>query len=231
MFCIFAIEVKRGFGEFNMPRMSKPRKELLNKMMRESIFEAATSVLTEHGVNGITMNRVAKAANLTKSNIYNYFRDKSELLGFFNTRLIEPCIDSIEETVQSDMPAIQKLEKILRTSWEFCVKHKGFIRLLRGANEDAELRQTIRPRMLKMLTAVFDRGIQEGSFHPHNTVHIGRMLHGSLSELPEMLIDGASDEEIGGYFEALVDAVVNGVSIHVKSGVEANESASECKSR
>ena len=82
-----------------MPRLSKTRKALLTTMMRESIFEAATSVLCEHGVQGTTMNRVAEAANLTKSNLYNYFQDKKRATEFFNTRLVEPCLHATEEIV------------------------------------------------------------------------------------------------------------------------------------
>ena len=44
--------------------------------MRESIYEAAASVLCKHGVRGTTMDRVAAAAQVTKSNLYNYFETK-----------------------------------------------------------------------------------------------------------------------------------------------------------
>ena len=80
-----------------MPRLSKARKALLTTMMRETIYEAATSVLCKHGVNGTTMNRVAEAANLAKSSLYDYFESKDDLLRFFNTRLVEPCFQAIEE--------------------------------------------------------------------------------------------------------------------------------------
>ena len=80
-----------------MPRLSKARKALLNTMMKETIFEATTSVLCKHGVNGTTMNRVAEAANLAKSSLYDYFESKDDLLRFFNTRLVEPFFQAIEE--------------------------------------------------------------------------------------------------------------------------------------
>ena len=214
-----------------MPRLSKTRKAVLTTMMRETIYEAATSVLCKHGVSGTTMNRVAEAANLTKSNLYNYFRDKNELLGCFNARLVEPCVHAIEEIVQSDLPAPQKLEKILRSAWDYSVKHKGLIRLLKGSDQGGEIRRDTRPRMLRMLTAVFEQGIQEGSFHPHNPAYIGRMLHGSLSELFELQAEGASNEEINGYVEALVDAVVNGMSIHVRTLPKCGEASPSVPNR
>ena len=71
-----------------MPRLSEARKELLTTMMKESIFEAATSVLSEHGLDGTTMNRVAAAADLAKSSLYDYFPSKDELLEFVSDRLV-----------------------------------------------------------------------------------------------------------------------------------------------
>ena len=56
-----------------MPKLSATRKELLTTMMKEAIFEAATSVLCAHGVSGMTMDRVAAAAGLAKGSLYNYF--------------------------------------------------------------------------------------------------------------------------------------------------------------
>ena len=61
-----------------MPRLSKTGKEMLTAMMKESIFEAATAVLSEHGVDGTTMNRVAEAADLAKSSLYDYFPSKED---------------------------------------------------------------------------------------------------------------------------------------------------------
>ena len=94
-----------------MPRLSKARKELLTTMMKESIFEAATSVLSEHGVDGTTMNRVAEAADLAKSSLYDYFPSKDELLEFVSDRLVAPFMQFVEETIRADLPAPQEARK------------------------------------------------------------------------------------------------------------------------
>lgn len=154
-----------------MPRLSKTRKALLTTMMKETIYEAATSVVCKHGIGGTTMNRVAEAANLAKSSLYNYFHDKDELLRFFNARLVEPCFQAIEETSKTDLLAPQKLEKILHTFWEYSVKHRGVLKLLAGAEQSDQIRKDTRPRLLRLLTAIFEQGIREGSFRPHNPAY------------------------------------------------------------
>ncbi|MEN6367790.1 MAG: TetR/AcrR family transcriptional regulator [Thermoguttaceae bacterium] len=206
-----------------MPRLSKTRKALLTTMMKETIFEAATTVLCKHGVNGTTMNRVAEAANLAKSSLYDYFESKGDLLRFFNTRLVEPCFQAIAETSQADLPAPQKLERILRTFWEYSVKHRGLLKLLAGAEQSDQIRKDVRPRILQLLTDIFEQGIREGSFRPHNAAHTGRMFLGCLIELFELQADNAPDEEVNGYVGVLIDAVLNGFSIHVEKGPKSDK--------
>ncbi len=196
-------------------------------MMKESIFEAATSVLCEHGIDGTTMNRVAEAADLAKSSLYDYFPSKEELLEFVSHRLVAPFMQSLEETVRADLLAPQKLEKVLRIAFDSGTKHKAIIRLLAQSGEEYQVRQQTRPRLLEAFTAIFAQGIEERSFHPHNPAHSGRMFLGTLSELFELLANSDCEEAAQEYAGALIDAALHGVSIHV----EENHAAGEASSR
>jgi len=201
-----------------MPRLSETRKELLTTMMKESIFEAATSVLSEHGLDGTTMNRVAAAADLAKSSLYDYFPSKDELLDFVSEKLETPFMRAVDETLRADLPAPQKLERILRTAFENSTKHKAIVRLLIHSEQEYRVRQRTRPQVLEAFTAIFAQGIQEGSFHPHNPAHTGRMFLGAFRELFELLASSSSEEMANEYVEALIDAALHGLSIHVRTG-------------
>jgi AcrR family transcriptional regulator len=199
-----------------MPRLSKARKQLLTTMMKESIFEAATSVLCEHGIDGTTMNRVAEAADLAKSSLYDYFPSKVELLKFISDRLVLPFIQAVEEIVGADLPAPQKLERIVRLAFENGVQHKAIIRLLAQAEQEYEVKKRTRPRILEAFTAIFAQGIREGSFHPHNPAYTGLMFLGAFSEVFELLKSSASEEAAKEYVSMLIDAALHGLSIHVE---------------
>ena len=199
-----------------MPRLSKARKEMLTTLMKESIFDAATSVLYEHGVNGTTMNRVAEAAELAKSSLYDYFPSKDELLRFVSSRLVTPFVEAVEETVRADLPAPRKLERILRIGLESGTKHKAILRLLAQSEHQYQVRNTTRPRILAAFTAIFAQGIKEGSFHPHNPAHTGRMFLGCFDELFELLAGSESQEAANEYVEMFIGAALHGLSIHVQ---------------
>lgn len=197
-----------------MPRLSKTRKELLNTMMKESIFEATTAVLCEHGVEGTTMNRVAEAASLSKSSLYDYFQNKDELLAFVSDRIVGPFLKTIEDLVPAVLPAQQKLETILHHALDDSTKHKAIIRLVAQSDENQQVRQSIRPRILEAITAIFEQGIEEGSFQPHNPAYTARMFIGCVSELFELQMCSASDEAATEYVAILIGAVRHGFSIH-----------------
>ena len=211
-----------------MPRLSKTRKEMLTTMMKESIFEAATSVLCEHGVDGTTMNRVAAAANVAKSSLYDYFPSKEELLEFVTDRIVVPFLRAVEETASAtDLSAPRKLEAILRTAFDYSTRHKAIIRLLAESNGDSQVKKNSRPRILELFATIFEQGIREGSFRPHNPAHTGRMFAGCLAELFELQATSESDEAPREYVGVLIVAALYGFSIHAeKTSLPAKASSS-----
>jgi AcrR family transcriptional regulator len=210
-----------------MPRLSKTRKEMLTTLMKESIFKAATVVLCEHGVVGTTMNRVAEAADLAKSSLYDYFPSKDDLLAFIFDRLVAPFMHALEEIVRTHLPAPQKLERVLRIGFEHCTEHKAIIRLLKHSEQEGPLKKKTRPRILEAFTTIFEQGIQEGSFQPHNPAHTGRAFLGAFSELFDLQASNASEEVVREYLEMLIDAALHGLTIHVQK----NQAAKEARSR
>lgn len=200
--------------------LSKARKEFVTAMMKDTIFQAAGAVLAQYGAGGITMDRVATTAGMATGSLYNYFEDKDDLLQFIYARLLEPLFRAIEEVVNADVSAPQKLERIVRTAVDHGVQHKGLIRVLANSDQQSEIRRTARPRLLQIFTSVFERGILEGSFRPHKSAHTGRLFLGVLSELLELQASDVSNEEVHEYVDVLVDAIRNGFSIHVEKHPE-----------
>lgn len=207
-------------------RLTKARKELVTAMMRDTIFEAAGSVLERHGVNGITMDRVATTAGLATGSLYNYFRDKDELLAFIYGRLVEPFLETIERIAEAELAATQKLEKILGTTLERSAAHKGIIRLLAEAGQDSQIRRRSRPCLLRILTSVFEQGIAEGCFRPHNASQSGHMVLGCLAELFELQASETPETEAREYVDALIAAICHGFTIHTERMPPSDEASS-----
>ena len=63
--------------------MSRPyrlgRREQAAQQTRDKILQAAADLLAEHGFAGITIQRVAQAANVSRVTVYDHFRDRAGL--------------------------------------------------------------------------------------------------------------------------------------------------------
>jgi AcrR family transcriptional regulator len=195
-------------------RLSQARKEIVAKMMKDTIFEAAGVVLEQHGVNGVTMERVAHAAGLATGSLYNYFLNKNELMEFIFTRFAAPLLGAVEETANGDLSARQKLENILRMSLEYSTLHKQIVRLLLETRQDYEAKRNIRPRILQLYTSIFEQGIREGTFRPHNPAYTARLFRGGLAELFDLQTNNVPSEEVNDYAAMLMQSLLNGFCVH-----------------
>ena len=163
-----------------MTNLAERRKELLDSMMREAIFEGAVAVLTEHGLNGATMDRVAAAAGMAKGSLYNHFRNKQELLEFVRDRAIAPMQEALDEIVKSRLSAPEKLTSISRLWREYLVKHHAVFEFLindRAAKRllrDSE--QTTHASGIRQIATIIEQGIEQGALRPVDATAAAEMF-------------------------------------------------------
>jgi len=194
-------------------RLTKARKSCVTTMMKDTICEAASSLVEQHGVNGLTMGRLAQKAGMATGTLYNYFHNKEDLLNFFHMRLVEPYHQAIEKTMIASLPAPQKLRQVLQAVLEQAVKYKEIRQLVVEMDYYSDLRKTSGPRLLQMFTTIFEQGIREGSFRPHDPLHTARMFRGTLRELFDLQLGGASDKEINRFAGTLIHTFLAGISV------------------
>ena len=227
-YCIataWSLYFNRDTGNFwrtEMPRLSKARKKLLDTMMKESIFEATTSVLSEHGVDGTTMNRVAEAADLAKSSLYDYFSEQGGTAGV-RRRSDVHSLHAGRRGNPAGRPAraAEARKRSCGSPWRRAPSTRPSSDCWCTSDREQDVKKRTRPQILEAFTTIFEQGVKEGSFHPHNPAHTGRMFMGAFSELSELRQSSASEEAVNEYVEVLIDATLHGVSIHVeKHGAE-----------
>jgi AcrR family transcriptional regulator len=165
-----------------MPKLTAIRKHALDGMMREAIFEATTAVLAEHGLKGMTMDRVALAADLAKGSLYHYFPGKQALLEFVYAKMVDPIFKNLEEILATDQSAVEKLAAHLRKLLEHIASHLQVFRLLfqddavQGRLHSSQRRS--REVGSRRLIEVFRQGIAEGAFRPADPLALTHMFLG-----------------------------------------------------
>jgi AcrR family transcriptional regulator len=162
-----------------MPKLTAIRKQAINGMMKEALFEATVAVLGAYGVEGLTMDRVAAEAGIAKGSLYRYFQSKRDLLEFVYAKLVDPVFQNLEEMAAKQMPAIEKLTGQLHMLLEHVAQHAQVHKLL--FEDDAVhvlLKSSERRRSeiaCQRLATVFEQGIAEGVFRPGDPLMLATM--------------------------------------------------------
>jgi AcrR family transcriptional regulator len=154
--------------EYCVPRLTEIRKQALDGMMKEALFEATVAVLNGHGVDGMTMERVAAEAGIAKGSLYRYFASKRELVEFVFAKTIDPIFESIDRIVASTQPAINKLEAQLSALLDHVAKHAQVHKLLFEDEAAHGILQSSERRTAEVagrqMANIFRQGIEEGVF-------------------------------------------------------------------
>jgi AcrR family transcriptional regulator len=192
-----------------MVRLSERRKELLNSMMQNAIHSAAVAVLTEHGIGGMTMDRVAEKAEVAKGSLYKYFPNKAELMRFVHRRAIEPLVRVGQEIIDSDATAPHKLAALVRNWLEYLDKHRGLFSFFAL---DATVRGMLQREQesdhalgVKYLAIIIEQGIQDGLFRPLDAAWAAGCIFGAIRHMCEQQLSKSEPWQTAAESEKMVD--------------------------
>jgi AcrR family transcriptional regulator len=93
--------------------VSKQGNQEQGSCTREAILQAASEVFGEVGYHHMTIDEVARRANLGKGTIYLYFESKQELALSLLGRMSQRVRDQHRATLRSGHPAEERLRKML----------------------------------------------------------------------------------------------------------------------
>ena len=82
---------------------------------RQQLLESALRVFSEKGYAATRLSDIAVAANVTRGAIYHHFGNKKELfIALFRNRS-DPYFQIVSEILSSDLPSIEKFQKLITT--------------------------------------------------------------------------------------------------------------------
>lgn len=86
-----------------------PRPETDIEAGREKLIQTAEVIIRERGAISFTITDLAAEAGMSQSNVYRFFENKDELAEAMAGRWFAELIVIIEDLIEADMPASQKL--------------------------------------------------------------------------------------------------------------------------
>ncbi len=200
-----------------MASLSQRRKELLDSMMRDAVYEGAVTVLTRHGLNGTTMDRVAEAAGMAKGSLYNRFRSKQELLEFVHERAVTPMREALAEIVQDEMGAAEKLVASSRIWREYLGAHRAVFEFLISDLAAHRLlkdtAQTSRSSVVDDMATIVEQGMREGVFRSIDARAVAEMFVSASIGMVEQEFARGQPRSIDDAVEVLLGVFLRGLSV------------------
>ena len=87
--------------------------EKLNKLeIRESILEASYMLFHKYGIRSVSMDDIARELTISKKTIYQYFKDKDDLVSSVTKKHMDMERREMEEVEHSSVDAIDELAKM-----------------------------------------------------------------------------------------------------------------------
>lgn len=184
-----------------------PLTEEEQQRRRKEIFDASVHLFLEKGFHETSMREVARAANVGKSTLYDYFQSKDEILVSYFEDEIKKITKRAQEIMQQNYGVTEKLKKIMFMHLTYLVENKNtFLKLSVEAQrlsiESQAQIQSNRHAYQDMLRALIEEGIRREELRPINPLLAARSVFNLLATAvftsrptgtPEEMLEDAFD--------------------------------------
>ena len=153
---------------------------------RRRIFQAASRLFIRQGFHETSMRQVAQAVGLGKATLYDYFPNKEEILLFFVERLMEVTHVAASEISAQELPAPEKLRRIVSSLWQYLEQNRAMAVLISKEasrlGEEATRRLALRrAKYRRILEGVLVQGVEEGSLRSIDPRMTALALHSMIT--------------------------------------------------
>lgn len=151
-----------------MQRANKPSDRKDNKRLQ--ILKSAAAAFRHRGYYGASVDEIARALEMTKGNLYYYFRDKEEILFACHEYALDIVLMMLKKVEQSPYPPEEKLRRIVVAFIHTMIDELGGTALTMDLQplSPARLKKVIakRDRFDHGIRQIISAGIREKVFRP-----------------------------------------------------------------
>ncbi len=198
-----------------MKNLVDKRRSMIDAITKEAVYNATISVLEEHGLQGMTMELVAKTAGMAKGTLYNYFKNKLDLLLYVTRTTFEPVMEKLRVISESDLNPPEKFREITRMIFHLFEEKKRVWLLISGSDierqSEEEHRKTNRQHGINYITKVIQEGIDQGYFRKLDPVAAAQMFIGSvrgvIRDKIDLDINRSAEEDVANLLELFTNGI------------------------
>ena len=202
----------------NVPRMLEENRELIAAATRTRAFKCACALLREEGWRALTMEKLATRMGVAKGTLYNYFKDKEDVILFIRDQVSAHAAAALEEEMAGSRDTLELLKscivRMLEGMKEYHFLHAplGMVVLrrlgtdsLRGLSADGGPHR-------QALTKLIERGMREGVLRKGDPSLTAALIQSAVAGVDMgCCFDGLLDTESEKVQEALCGIILRGI--------------------
>jgi AcrR family transcriptional regulator len=150
-----------------MPDREPTKREITSARRKDAILAAAVSCIIENGYHQTGVRDIAKKADVSLGNLYNYFSGKADVLAEI-ARIERAELEPFLNILEKDAPALELLEEFVPAYTRYLAKPETIILALEITLEAireieiADLFTESRNTLIAAIAAVLECGATEG---------------------------------------------------------------------
>ena len=104
-------------------------------MKKEQIIESARKLFTKYGYKKVSMDEIAREANVSKKTVYAYFKDKEELLKYFIFEELDKMRVAVTNIENKKLPFLEMVHETIYTVLKY-KKENNFLSTITKEAQD-----------------------------------------------------------------------------------------------
>jgi AcrR family transcriptional regulator len=95
--------------------------------VESKILEAATTVFIQKGLAGASMQEIADEANISRTSLHYYYRNKDKLFDVVFEQVVNAFITQVVDIIKADIPPVEKLKNFVDGYLDFMLDNPGYV--------------------------------------------------------------------------------------------------------
>ena len=169
-----------------MPRYTQKMREMMTESVRHDVCAAGIALLCEGGWEAFTTENIAKRLGVSRGVLYNYFKDKNDILyAIARTSITELC-DKLDEIASGGSSASDRLAEMARCIIDTFNQTRNYHRAIMENVPPPKAKDSTHPavvggmRRQATIERVIRDGITAGEFRDVDLSAAGILFNGSL---------------------------------------------------
>jgi AcrR family transcriptional regulator len=171
---------------------AKPRRERKKAAVRAHILTTAIELFSQHGIDSVTVDQIADAADIGKGTVYNYFSTKEDIVVAFMVDFETRVQAKVRRLATSKGSLESILAGFIRFQFQMKKPYHQFVRVFLGQmflrTEQfipymVEMQKTIDPPLEALFRGLQERGLMRKDVPLPELVLIFKTVHLGLTSL------------------------------------------------